>query len=91
MPQIAAKMKVVITAADLTMNLTPTSPDVIGQNFSAEIFLGRATVTGTATVYLRDQGADRRLHQRNRAMNYVLWLIGVIVVILVVLGFFGLR
>jgi len=29
--------------------------------------------------------------QRERLMNYVFWLIGVIVVILVVLGFLGLR
>jgi hypothetical protein len=44
----------VITSADITLNLTPTAAEVIGQNFSAEIFLGRAAVTGTVTAYLQD-------------------------------------
>lgn len=42
----------VITALDITNNLTPTAADVVGQNFAAEIFLGRATVTGNITAYL---------------------------------------
>jgi hypothetical protein len=45
----------VATSADLTMNLTPTAAEVIGQNFSAEIFLGRANVTGTITAFLDSQ------------------------------------
>lgn len=45
----------VATAADLTMNLTPTPAEVIGQNFSAEIFLGRANLTGTVTAFLDSQ------------------------------------
>jgi hypothetical protein len=42
----------VITSADLTMNLAPSEADVVGQNFPAEIFLGRATLTGTITSFL---------------------------------------
>jgi hypothetical protein len=45
----------VATAADVTMNLTPTAAEVIGQNFSAEIFLGRANLTGTVTAFLDSQ------------------------------------
>lgn len=45
----------VATSADLTMNLTPTPAEVIGQNFSAEIFLGRANLTGTVTAFLDSQ------------------------------------
>jgi hypothetical protein len=45
----------VATSADLTMNLTPTAAEVIGQNFSAEIFLGRANLTGTVTAFLDSQ------------------------------------
>jgi Phage tail tube protein len=42
----------VITAADMTMNLTPSTADVVGQNFPAEVFLGRANLTGTLTSFL---------------------------------------
>jgi len=45
----------VATSADMTMNLTPTPAEVIGQNFSAEIFLGRANLTGTITAFLDSQ------------------------------------
>jgi hypothetical protein len=45
----------VATSADITMNLTPTPAEVIGQNYSAEIFLGRANVTGTITAFLDSQ------------------------------------
>jgi len=42
----------VITSADLTMNLSPSEADVVGQNFPAEIFLGRAALTGTISSFL---------------------------------------
>jgi hypothetical protein len=45
----------VATSADLTMTLTPTAAEVIGQNYSAEIFLGRANMTGTVTAFLDSQ------------------------------------
>jgi hypothetical protein len=38
----------------MTMQLTPTAADVAGQNFPAEIFLGRADLTGTLTAYFQD-------------------------------------
>lgn len=41
----------VVTGVDLSMDLAPEVADVMGQNFSAEIFLGRASVSGTATAY----------------------------------------
>jgi hypothetical protein len=44
----------VITGVNLTMQLTPTAADVVGQNFPAEIFLGRADLTGTLTAYFQD-------------------------------------
>lgn len=42
----------VVTSADLTMNLSPTTAEVVGQNFPAEIFLGRANGTGNLTAFL---------------------------------------
>lgn len=42
----------VVTAADMAMNLRPEAADVVGQNFPAEIFLGRADLTGTLTAFL---------------------------------------
>ncbi len=41
----------VVTGVDLTMDLAPSTAEVMGQNFAAEIFLGRATVSGTVTAY----------------------------------------
>lgn len=41
----------VVTGVDLTMDLSPTAADVLGQNFPGEIFLGRAAVSGTVTAY----------------------------------------
>ena len=44
----------VVTGVNLAMTLTPTAADVVGQNFPAEIFLGRANCTGTLTAYFQD-------------------------------------
>lgn len=44
----------VVTGLQINMNLNPTSDAVVGQNFVPEIFLGRANVTGQATVMLED-------------------------------------
>jgi hypothetical protein len=44
----------VVTGLDLTFDLAPTQAEVIGQNFNAEIFLGRASVSGTMTAYFTD-------------------------------------
>jgi Phage tail tube protein len=44
----------VVSGLDFTMTLTGTQADVVGQNFPAEIFLGRADLKGTITAYLTD-------------------------------------
>jgi hypothetical protein len=44
----------VVSGLDFTLTLTGTQADVVGQNFPAEIFLGRADVKGTITAYLTD-------------------------------------
>jgi hypothetical protein len=44
----------VITAIDFTMNLNPSQADVVGQNFSAEIFLGRSNLSGQISAFLAD-------------------------------------
>jgi len=44
----------VVTSVDMAMNLKPEAADVIGQNFPAEIFLGRNDLTGTMTAFLQD-------------------------------------
>lgn len=44
----------VITAIDFELNLNPSQADVIGQNFPAEVFLGRANCTGTFSAFLSD-------------------------------------
>ncbi len=41
----------VVTGLDFTCDLAPTAATVLGQNFAAEIFLGRANITGTVTAY----------------------------------------
>ena len=41
----------VVTGVDLTMDLAPSAAEVMGQNFAAEIFLGRASASGTVTAY----------------------------------------
>ncbi len=41
----------VVTGVDLTMDLSPSAAEVMGQNFAAEIFLGRANASGTVTAY----------------------------------------
>jgi hypothetical protein len=41
----------VVTGIDLGMDLSPSAAIVNGQNFPAEIFLGRANMTGTVTAY----------------------------------------
>lgn len=44
----------VVTGLTISMTLSPTSDAVVGQNFVPEVFLGRANVTGQATVMLQD-------------------------------------
>jgi len=41
----------VVTGIDFGCDLSPTAATVLGQNFAAEIFLGRANITGTVTAY----------------------------------------
>jgi hypothetical protein len=45
----------VVTGLDLTLNLSPSSEAVVGQNFVPEIFLGRALVTGQMTAFFQDE------------------------------------
>lgn len=45
----------VVTGINFTMNLSPSSDAVVGQNFVPEIFLGRANVTGQLTALLLDE------------------------------------
>lgn len=42
----------VVTGVDLTMDLAPSVAEVMGQDFAAEIFLGRASVSGTLNAYI---------------------------------------
>lgn len=42
----------VVTAVEMNMDLSPSAAEVVGQNFSAEIFLGRANLTGSLTAFL---------------------------------------
>lgn len=51
---IGSTLQGVVTSADMQMNLRPQPADVVGQNFPAEIFLGRADLTGTLTAFLQD-------------------------------------
>ncbi len=44
----------VVTGLNISMNLSPSSDAVVGQNFVPEIFLGRANVTGQMTAFLED-------------------------------------
>lgn len=44
----------VVTAVDMTLDLSPSAAVVSGQNFPAEIFLGRGNLTGTLTAFLED-------------------------------------
>jgi hypothetical protein len=44
----------VVTGLDLTCDLAPSAAEVIGQNFVAEIFLGRASVSGSVTAFFQD-------------------------------------
>lgn len=44
----------VVTGINLQCDLKPTDAPVVGQNFTAEIFLGRADVSGSLTAYLTD-------------------------------------
>jgi hypothetical protein len=44
----------VLTAIDFTLALPPSPAGVAGQDFAAEIFLGRAGGTGTLTAFLAD-------------------------------------
>lgn len=44
----------VVTAANVQLNLNPSSDAVVGQNYVPEIFLGRANVTGQLTAFFED-------------------------------------
>ncbi len=44
----------VITGATISLDLSPSNAPVVGQDFVAEIFLGRANVTGQLSAYLAD-------------------------------------
>jgi Phage tail tube protein len=44
----------VVTGLNLTLDLSPSAAEVVGQNFPAEIFLGRANLTGQLTAYFED-------------------------------------
>jgi Phage tail tube protein len=44
----------VLTAIDFTLALPPSPAEVVGQDFAAEIFLGRAGGSGTLTAFLED-------------------------------------
>jgi hypothetical protein len=44
----------VVTGLNVSMDLSPSSDAVVGQNFVPEIFLGRANVTGQMTAFLQD-------------------------------------
>lgn len=46
----------VVTGVDMAMDLSPSLAEVMGQNFPAEIFLGRAAVSGTVTAFF--DGSD---------------------------------
>jgi hypothetical protein len=44
----------VVTGVTLTMDMPAEAASVVGQNFGAEIFLGRNNLTGQITAYLED-------------------------------------
>lgn len=44
----------VVTGATVNFSAAPEAANVVGQDFAAEFFLGRATVTGTLSLYLQD-------------------------------------
>ena len=44
----------IVTAVDLSLDLAPQMDAVISQNIAPEIFLGRANVTGTLTMFIED-------------------------------------
>lgn len=44
----------VVTGLNISMNLSPSSDAVVGQNFVPEVFLGRANVSGQFTAQLED-------------------------------------
>jgi len=44
----------VVTGANISFNLNPSSDAVVGQNYVPEIFLGRADVTGQLTALFED-------------------------------------
>lgn len=44
----------VVTALDFTVDLSPSSDPVVGQNFVPEIFLGRFNLTGTMRAMFQD-------------------------------------
>lgn len=44
----------VVTSLDMTMTLTPTTADVVGQDFAAEIFLGTEALTGNISAFVED-------------------------------------
>jgi hypothetical protein len=51
---IGGTVQGVVTGVNMTMNLSPTFADVVGQNYAAEIFLGRNDLTGNMTAYFQD-------------------------------------
>lgn len=52
--QVGGSTVGVVTGLDISMNLSPSSDAVVGQNFVPEIFLGRANITGTMTAFFQD-------------------------------------
>jgi hypothetical protein len=44
----------VVTGVDINFNMEATAPEVVGQNFPPEIFLGVADVTGNITALFQD-------------------------------------